>query len=61
MRSEAKKRADNAWDAKAHDKITIRIRKDRQPTREAITAAAASAGLSLNEYILQAIKDKMQQ
>ena len=60
MRSEAKKRADSKWESKAYDKVLLRIRKDTEPTRETITAAADKIGLSLNAYIMQAVKEKME-
>jgi len=60
MRSEAKKRADSKWESKAYDKVLLRIRKDTEPTRETITAAADAVGLSLNAYIMEAVKEKMQ-
>ncbi len=50
--SEAHKRASRKWDS-SHDSITIR------PTKEegaAIRAAAASEVLSVQQYILQAIR-----
>lgn len=59
MRSEAKKRADSKWESKAYDKVLLRIRKDTEPTRETITAAADAVGLSLNAYIMEAVKEKL--
>ena len=59
MKTEAKKRCDQRWEAKAYDRILLRVRKDTQPTREAITEAATRAGLSLNAYCMEAITRKM--
>ncbi len=53
--SEAHKKASRKWDS-ARDSITIR------PTKEdgaAIRAAAASAGLSIQQFILAAVADFM--
>ena len=52
--------ATTRYESKAYSKITLRLRKDTEPTRETITAAAAAAGLSLNAYIIEAVKEKMQ-
>ena len=60
MKSEAKKRADSKWESKAYDKVLLRIRKDTEPTRETITAAAESVGMSLNAFIMEAVKEKIQ-
>jgi len=60
MASEAQKRANQKWESKAYDKVLLRIRKDTEPTRETITAAADAVGLSLNAYIMEAVKEKMQ-
>jgi len=59
MKSDAQKKASGKWESKAYDKILLRIRKDTEPTRETITAAATAAGMSLNAYIMQAIQEKM--
>ena len=59
MKTEAKKRCDQRWEAKAYDRILLRVRKDTHPTRDEITEAAAAAGMSLNAYCLEAILEKM--
>ena len=59
MKSEAKKRADQKWDAKAYDKVLLRLRKDTEPTRDTITRAADGAGMSLNAFIVEAIREKI--
>ena len=59
MPSKAQIKAQSKWEAKVYDKILLRIRKDTEPTRETITAAAAEAGESLNEFILNAIKQRL--
>ena len=51
--------ATTRYEHKAYDKITVRLRKDTEPTRDTITAAADAAGMSLNAYIIEAVKDKM--
>ena len=51
--SEAQKRASKKWDA-SRDIITIKLEKE---TGTAIRAAAAAAGLSVTQYILDAIQN----
>ena len=52
------------YETKSYDKILIRIRKENDPSglsRESIQQAADKDGKSLNGYILQAVKEKMNQ
>ena len=51
--------ATTRYEHKAYDKVTLRLRKDTEPTRDTITAAADAAGMSLNAYVLEAVKEKM--
>lgn len=57
--SRAHIQATTRWESKAYDKVTLRLRKDTEPTRETITEAATAAGMSLNAYVLEAVKEKM--
>jgi len=59
MKTEAQKRATAKFERSVYDKILLRIRKDTEPTRETITAAADAAGLSLNGYIMEAVREKL--
>ena len=59
MKSEAKRKADQKWDAKAYDKVLLRLRKDTEPTRDTITRAAECAGMSLNAFIVEAVREKI--
>jgi uncharacterized protein (DUF1778 family) len=56
-------RATTRFESKAYDKITLRLRKDRPDTsglsRDSIQAAADAEGKSINAYILEAVKEKM--
>lgn len=61
MRSEAQKRADAKYERKAYDKVLLRLRKDKEPTRDTITQAAAARGQSLNAFIIEAIQNKIEQ
>lgn len=62
-KSAAAIRANTKFEAKAYDKILLRLRKDRLDpsglSRETIQAAADAAGMSLNGFILQAVAEKM--
>ena len=58
--STAHKAATRRFEQKAYDKVLLRIRKDTEPTRDTITQAADAAGLSLNGYIMQAVKEKLE-
>lgn len=58
-RTDAQKRANNKFEAKAYDKILIRIRKDGNRTRKEIQRAADAKGESLNQYILNAVYMRM--
>ena len=57
--TEAQKRAHAKYQSKAYDKILLRIRKDTEPTRETITQKAEASGMSLNAYIVEAIREKI--
>lgn len=54
--SEARKRANNKYIAKAYDQIITRVYKGQ---KEQITEYAKSKGLSLNAYINKLIADDM--
>lgn len=54
--SEAQKRASYKWNS-SRDNITIRPDKE---TGQQIRQAAADAGQSVQQYILQAVNDRMQ-
>lgn len=59
MVSKAQIKAQTKWESKVYDKITLRTKKESDISREAITAAATAAGESLNEYILNSIRERM--
>ncbi len=60
MVSKAQKQATTKYENKVYSKICIRIREDRDGvTREAIQQAASSQNKSTNEYIIDAIREKL--
>ena len=56
--SEARKRANEKYNAKAYDQIKIVVKKGE---KDIIKAYAESQGMSLNGFINQAIKEAMEQ
>lgn len=61
MATEAQIRANTRFEHKAYSKITVRLRKDGQNgiTRETVQAAADAVGMSVNEYIIEAVREKI--
>ena len=57
--TEAHIRASNKYNQNNYDSITIRTRKDGDASRAAINTAAAAAGMSLNAFIVEAIREKI--
>ena len=51
----------NKYNARTYDNITFRVRLDGSDgvSREAIKAAADAGGQSVNQWIIEAIKDKL--
>ncbi len=58
--TEAQRRASLKWEKANNQKITVKLRIGRDPSKEEITAAAKAAGMSVNAWILEAIIDKLQ-
>ena len=53
--------ARNLYNAKTYDNITFRVRLDGSDgiSRDQIKARAAAAGITVNQWIIEAIKDKI--
>ena len=58
--TDAQKRAKAKYEAQAYSKVLLRIRNDTEPTRETITAAAINQGETINAYILEAVKRRIE-
>lgn len=58
--SKAHIRATIKYEAKSYDKLCIRIRKDADITREDIQAAADLEGESVNAYVMEAVRRRME-
>ena len=52
-------RATAKWEKENNEKITIKLNKAKDPTKEQIKAAATACGLSVNAWIIEAIRDKL--
>lgn len=48
------------YEAKVYDKVLLRLRKDTDVDKDIIQAAADRAGESLNGYIVQAVRERME-
>lgn len=55
--SAAKIAANNRYIEKTYDRFTFRVRKDET---EIIKAAAAAAGMTVNSFILEAVREKIE-
>ncbi len=56
----ARTRASNKWNAKAYDRVNLILKKEASPTKEEIQAAADASGESLNGYIGEAIRQRLE-
>ena len=56
----ARTRANNKWNAKAYDRVNLILKKEASPTKEEIQAAADANGESLNGYIVEAIRQRLE-
>ena len=49
----------NAWQKENQERVIVMTRKNEPPTKGQIKAAAAAAGQSVNQWVLEAIMDKL--
>lgn len=57
--TEAQNKATQKYIHNSYDQLSIRIRKDGELTRADIQNAADQEGKSINQYILEAVSEKM--
>ena len=57
--TEAQNKATQKYIHNSYDQIVLRIRKDGEMTRADIQKAADRAGMSLNQFILDAVREKI--
>lgn len=57
--SDAHKRAAAKWAATNNESFSVKLRKGKDPSREDIKAAAKRDGMSVNAWVIEAIKDKL--
>ena len=58
--SKAQAAATQRFEKKAYDKVMLRLRKDTFPNLDDVKAAADAAGESINGYVTNAIKERME-
>ena len=49
----------NAWQEENQERVIVMTRKNEPPTKDQIKSAAAAAGQSVNQWVLEAIMDKL--
>lgn len=57
--TEAQRRASLKWEKENNEKITIKLRVGSDPSKNDIRIAAEQSGQSVNQWIIEAIKDKL--
>ena len=57
--TKAGQKAVNKSIAKAYDRVNLVLKKDASPTKDEIQAAADAEGVSLNAYIVMAIRQQL--
>lgn len=60
MVSKAQIKSTTKYEHNNYDKVTLRIRRDADLTRDRLQEAADAAGESLNSYIMEAIRRRME-
>lgn len=58
--SEAANKATQRYQKKTYDRVSFRLRKDADLTYGELVEIAAAAGESVNEYILNAVKMRIE-
>ena len=58
--SKAHIRATTKFEHNTYDKVTLRLRRDADLTREKVQEAADAAGESLNGYVVEAVRRRME-
>ena len=57
--SKAQRDASRKWERENNEKVTVKLRRGKDPGKDQIRAAAAANGQSVNEWIIEAIRDKL--
>lgn len=58
--SKAHIRATTKFEHNNYDKVTLRLRRDADLTREKVQEAADAAGESLNSYVMEAVRRRIE-
>lgn len=56
----ARTKANNKWNAKTYDRVNLVLKKEASPTKDEVQAAADAKGESLNAYIVEAIRQRLE-
>lgn len=56
----ARTKANNKWNAKAYDRVNLVLKKEISPTKDEVQAAADANCESLNAYIVEAIRQRLE-
>lgn len=59
MVSKAQIRSTTKYEHNNYDKVTLRLRRDAEITRDKLQKAADAAGESLNGYVMEAVRQRM--
>ena len=57
--TEAQRAASLKWERENNEKITVKLRRGKDPGKDQIRAAAEQCGQSVNEWIIEAIRAKL--
>lgn len=60
MVSKAQIKSTTKYEHNNYDKVTLRLRRDADLTRDRLQEAADAAGESLNSYIMEAVRRRME-
>jgi uncharacterized protein (DUF1778 family) len=58
--SQAQIKAQSKWESKVYEKILLRLRSDGDLTRADIQQAAEKENKSINQFIIDAVKEKIE-
>lgn len=60
MVSKAQIKSTTKYERNNYDKVTLRLRRDADLTRDKLQEAADAAGESLNAYVMEAVRRRME-
>lgn len=60
MVSKAQTKSTTKYEHNNYDKVTLRLRRDADLTRDKLQEAADAAGESVNAYVMEAVRRRME-